>query len=220
MSTDKKFPQPPDKIQIKTETLPAGTNMWRVHNSAYTETGFNPGHGDSRFSPLNNVNSQKIPSLYAGESIDVALMESVFHDVPHSGDKKDFSTSKFNNQMISELTLTKDLVMVKLHGPALRGLGITEADLIHSDASEYQHTRVWGEKIHTSAPNAQGMKWDSKQAGGMTYVFFGDRVDENAFKVSTSGKLLTESPAAIERIEHLVNEMGVQLVDPDTPDTE
>lgn len=218
MSTDKKFPQPPANIKVKTEIVPAGTTMWRVYNSAYSETGFNPGKGDSRFSPLKDVNNQIIPSLYAGESIDVALMESVFHDVPHTGDKE-FSTSKFNNQMISELTLKQDLVMAKLHGPALRGLGITEAELIHCDASEYQHTRAWGEKVHASAPNAQGMKWASKQAGGMTYVFFGDRVNANAFNISTPGTQLNKHAKAVERIEHLIEEMDVRLFDPDTPDT-
>ncbi|BDC83297.1 RES family NAD+ phosphorylase [Aeromonas hydrophila] len=219
MSTDNQFPQPPEEIKIKTETLAAGTKMWRVHKSDYTEAGFNPGYGDARFSPIDNASGQRIPTLYAGESIDVALMESVFHDVPHSGDKKDYSTSNFDNQMLSELTLTRDVVMVKLHGPALRHLGVKEAELIHSDASEYQNTRAWAEKIHSSAPNAQGLKWDSKQAGGLAYMYFGDRVDENSFSISTPGTLLTESPAAIERIEYLVAEMGVQLVDPDTQDT-
>ncbi|MNF36187.1 RES domain protein [compost metagenome] len=220
MSTDNQFPQPPEEIQVKTETLPAGTKMWRVYKSDYAEAGFNPGRGDSRFSPINNVDGQKIPTLYAGESIDAALMESVFHDVPHSGDLKTYSISKFDGQMISELTLTQDVLMAKLHGPALRSLGIKEADLIHSEASEYQNTRAWAEKIHASEPNAQGLKWKSKQAGGLAFMFFGDRIDGNAFSVSTPGTPLTKSPATIKRIEHLVDEMGVQLVDPDTPDTE
>ncbi|MGL5128580.1 MAG: RES family NAD+ phosphorylase [Aeromonas popoffii] len=220
MSTDNQFPQPPEEIQVKTETLAAGTKMWRVHKSDYTGAGFNPGYGDARFSPIDNTSGQRIPTLYAGESIDVALMESVFHDVPHSGDLKTYSISKFDGQMISELTLTEDVLMAKLHGPALRHLGITEAELIHSDASEYQHTRAWAEKIHASEPNAKGLKWDSKQAGGLTYMYFGDRIAENVFSISTRSTLLTQSQIAFERIEYLVKEMGVQLVDPDTPDTE
>ncbi|QJT37031.1 RES domain-containing protein (plasmid) [Aeromonas media] len=220
MSTDKKFPQPPENLKVKTETVAAGTKMWRVHHSQFGEAAFNPGFGNARFSPIDNASGEKIPTLYAGESIDVALMESVFHDVPHSGDLKTYSISKFDGQMISELILTDDVLMAKLHGAALRHLGIKEADLIHSDASEYPHTRAWAEKIYASKPEVQGLKWDSKQVGGPAYLFFGDRVAENVFNVSTPGTLLTESPEAVKRIEHLVDEMGVQLVDPDTPDTE
>ena len=220
LSTHDQFPQPPEDIKVKTETLAAGTKMWRVHQSQFGEAEFNPGFGNARFSPINNASGEKTPTLYAGESIDVALMESVFHDVPHSGELKTFSISKFDGQVISELTLTKDLLMAKLHGPALRHLGITEAALIHSDASEYPHTRAWAEKIHASVPEVQGLKWDSKQAGGPAYMIFGDRVDENVLSISTPGTLLTESTEAVERIQYLVDEMGVQLVDPDTPDTE
>lgn len=220
LSTHDQFPQPPEDIKVKTETLAAGTKMWRVHQSQFGEAAFNPGFGNARFSPINNASGEKIPTLYAGESIDVALMESVFHDVPHSGELKTHSISKFDGQMLSELTLTDDLCMAKLHGPALRHLGIPEAALIHSDASEYPHTRAWAEKIHASEPEVQGLKWDSKQAGGLAYMIFGDRVDENVFSISTPGTLLTESSKAMERIEYLVDEMGVQLVDPDTQDTE
>lgn len=194
LSTHDQFPQPPEDIKVKTETLAAGTKMWRVHQSKYGEAEFNPGFGNARFSPINNASGEKTPTLYAGESIDVALMESVFHDVPHGGDLKTFSISKFDGQVISQLTLTEDLLMVKLHGPALRQLGITEADLIHSDASEYPHTRAWAEKIHASEPEVQGLKWDSKQAGGPAYMFFGDRVDENAFSIVSTDVKMTHMP--------------------------
>lgn len=220
MSTDKKFQQPPENIRVKTERVAAGTKMWRVHDSQFGEAAFNPGFGDARFSPIDNPSSEKIPTLYTGESIDVALMESVFHDVPHGGDLKTYSISKFDGQMISELTLNDDVIMAKLHGAALRGLGIQEADLIHSDASEYPHTRAWAEKIYASMPEVQGLKWKSKQVGDPAYMFFGDRVDENVFRISTPATSLTESTEAFERIQYLVDEMGVQLVDPDTPDTE
>lgn len=103
--------------------------MWRVHHSRFGEAEFNPGVGNARFSPIDNASGQKIKTLYAGVSIDVALMESVFHDVPHSGDLKTFSISKFDGQVLSELTLTKDLLMAKLHGPALETSGVSRKRL-------------------------------------------------------------------------------------------
>jgi hypothetical protein len=219
LSTDNPFPQPPDNIQVNTETMAAGTKIWRVHQSKFGEAAFNPGFGDARFSPIQNALGDYIPTLYAGETIDVALMESVYHDVPHTTDpdSKEFDISKFDEQMLSELTLTQDVVVVKLYGPALRKLGIKEADLIHSEADEYANTRVWAERIHYSIPDAQGIKWISKQGdGAFACMYFGDRVGENVFSISTAGTLLTESTTAIERIQYLADEMGVQLVDPGT----
>jgi hypothetical protein len=44
---------------------------------------FNPSPaGNARFSPLVNAAGAVIPTLYAGTTLDCALMETVFHDVP------------------------------------------------------------------------------------------------------------------------------------------
>jgi hypothetical protein len=38
--------------------------------------------GEAKFIPLNDAQGAIIPTLYAGSSLDCALMEAVFHDVP------------------------------------------------------------------------------------------------------------------------------------------
>jgi RES domain len=44
---------------------------------------FNPSPArNARFSPLVNAAGPVIPTLYAGTTLDCALMETVFHDVP------------------------------------------------------------------------------------------------------------------------------------------
>ena len=64
--------------------LPVDSILHRVHLEDYGATAFNPGvHGNARFSPICNAEGQPIPTLYAGASLACALMETVFHDVPH-----------------------------------------------------------------------------------------------------------------------------------------
>ena len=86
--------------------LPVDSILHRVHLEDYGATAFNPGvHGNARFSPICNAEGQPIPILYAGASLACALMETVFHDVPHVPGFKSLDRARFIRQVHSTLTL-------------------------------------------------------------------------------------------------------------------
>jgi hypothetical protein len=57
--------------------------MHRVHDDVYLGDQFNPNSmGNARFSPIHDTDGAVIPTLYAGTTLDCALMETIFHDLP------------------------------------------------------------------------------------------------------------------------------------------
>ena len=67
------------KVSMLELTLPL---LWRVYPGKYGVDGFNrTALGNARFSPL-DVSGKFVPTLYAGSTFDVALMETVWHDAP------------------------------------------------------------------------------------------------------------------------------------------
>ena len=78
-------PEPAGDLHASFTELIVGTVLHRVHQSQYQADQFNPGlRGNARFSPIQDNQGQAIPTLYAGTTLPCALMETVFHDVPHT----------------------------------------------------------------------------------------------------------------------------------------
>ena len=102
-----------------------------------------------------------IPTIYAGTTLDCALMETVFHDVPFTAGPKIWSkASHVVGRVYSQLTLSRDLALIDLSAIALHKLGISRKDLIESDGSQYPETRAWALALHDQHPDAEGSHLD------------------------------------------------------------
>jgi hypothetical protein len=76
-------------------TWECGREMHRVHDDAYLGDQFNPNSmGNARFSPIHDTDGVVIPTLYAGTTLDCALMETIFHDLPFKTGFKPVSKRK------------------------------------------------------------------------------------------------------------------------------
>jgi hypothetical protein len=126
-----------------------------------------------------------IPTLYAGTTLDCALLETVFHDVPYAAGPKMHSKAKHvAGRSHSSLRFRRDLTLVDLPTISLRRLGISRPELIDADASRYDESRAWALALHEQYPAAPGLKWISRQDdAAAALVLFGDRVDGSAFEV-------------------------------------
>lgn len=161
------------------EIWPAGKSIVRVHNVTFGATEFNPGFGEGRFHPLND----SVPTLYGSNTLDGALSETVFHDVPVSGALKSIRQSKLVPMLATTISPMRDLTLIQLRGFGLKKLGVTRAQLIDSDADHYATTRRWGAALH-DASAADGLIWMSRQHDtSEALVLFGDRVARSAFDV-------------------------------------
>jgi hypothetical protein len=131
-------PLPAVTEHITLQILLKGRMLQRVHQDKYAAAQFNPGmQGNARFSPLRNEQGEMIPTLYAGTTFSCALMETVFHDVPHTAGFKSFDKRKLAGHVHSEVEVTSDLQLVDLGSVALRKLGVLRKRLIDKRGTDF-----------------------------------------------------------------------------------
>lgn len=127
-------PVPPATLHVTMTELATGQVLHRVHQDQYRADQFNPGtRGNARFSPIQNDQGQPIPTLYAGTTMDCALMETVFHDMSHTAGFKTFDKGKLAGQVHSTVEVAQPLKVVDLASVPLRKLGVTRKQLIDTE---------------------------------------------------------------------------------------
>ena len=208
------FRVPSGKLDARTIPWAAGTLVHRVHSIRFASNSFNPtGLGNARFSPIQNADGEIIPTLYAGETEECALMETVFHDVPFASGYKTMRKGKFERLVHSRLTIAAPLCLVDLSTIALRRLGIERKYLIDSSKVHYPESRGWAEALYIQKPNGQGLCWTSRQHDGARAVMlFGDRVPEGALVPEGESRFLIQHGFLIDSVITLADRLGVTIV--------
>lgn len=162
---------PPKPFEPQEYVLPAGSHLFRVFSNSRTVDKFNPGGGDpTRFAFFGDP---KVPVLYAADTEEAAVCESILHDVP-PGPGQILSDS-FQDKVCAPLTPTRDLRLASLMGDGLRVLGTEAKHVTGTMSTQYHRTVRWAEAAH--AAGFDGLVWVSnKRNTDRTYVFFGDSV--------------------------------------------
>jgi hypothetical protein len=188
--------------------------LHRVHQEKFRADQFNPGvQGNARFSPIMDGQGNPIPTLYVGTTLSCALMETVFHDVPHIAGFKSFDKGKLAGQVHSEIQIVQELQLADLGSLALRKLGIPRSRLIDTEKDQYPATRKWAEAIHTQCPDVQGLSWVSRQDdSARAFVFFGDRIPDGALRQHQGPRSLLDDEHAYDAVLDLAERIGVSIV--------
>lgn len=196
----------------------------RVAVDQFGATEFNPCQGEpTRFAPL-VVDGECVPTLYAAETLDAVLMESVFHDVvldrPDS-DPPEVYIADLTTVRRSTIAPRRDLRLGRLDDDALDALGLQRAELIDTDADTYPDTVRWAEHAHqhgaTDGHPLDGLIWHSRRAAqglaarDLVAVLFGDRVARKELR-SAGAPVPLVAATAIEELDAMANRLGVTLV--------
>lgn len=176
------------------KVLKRGTVLHRVHLTRFAGNAFNPcAGGQTRFAPIADAGGQCVPSLYAGSSLNSAIYETIFHDVPAKAAFKTVRRQDVHRRSHTELILQADLNMVSLRAVDLRKWRIKRQELIGSSAKLYGQTARWAEAIHHAFSRADGLVWTSNQCDpDSAYLFFGDRVKAGSFTITGMRDGLTD----------------------------
>ena len=199
--------------RIKFVTWPKGQVIHRIHPEKYGSAEFNPASiGNARFSPIRNIDSDIIPTIYGGSAFECTAMETVFHDIPHALGLKTLQKSKISELASSEIFSDRDLQLIDLRSIALRKFGLQRRDIIDTPVSEYPYTRSWAEAFHAQCKDAQGLYWQSKQADhAQAVVLFGDRVTPGSLKPLKNAVSILSTPT-YSTILKLADAIEVQIV--------
>ena len=181
--------RPPSPLTAPTyKTVPKGRTLHRVHQTAYRAAEFNPGlGGKTRFAPFDDPSGHPVPSLYAGSTLQAAIHETIFHDIPANAKLKTVPKQNVLLRTHSKIKTDRKLKLVELRNVTLGKWGISRRDLIASSPKLYAETVLWAAAIHNDFPTAEGLIWTSNQCDpDDAYLFFGDRVGEADFSLVAS----------------------------------
>ena len=157
--------------------LPAGAFLHRVHARNYRANHFNPCQGaPTRFAPIQDAEGKCVPSLYAADTLEAALYETIFHDIPVTARRKTVPRTLVQSRAHGRLQLLRDLQLVSLRGPDLRRWRVSRNWLIATSPGLYGDTARWAQAVHHQFGGVDGLLWTSNQCDPDTaYLFFGDR---------------------------------------------
>jgi hypothetical protein len=164
---------------------PAGRVIHVIHDTAFTPESFNPGvdgtgrlRKPTRFAPIRNAKGEVVPYLYGGSTLDCAIFETVFHDVPMDAADKFVDLDDFAQRGHGEIVPNRDLLLVDLTSEGLHRLKVPKEELITTPARDYPETALWAQALHHQFPDVDGLLWMSRQRDrDHALLLFGDRLD-------------------------------------------
>lgn len=187
--------------------------LWRVYPEKYGVDGFNGTvMGNARFSPL-HVDKKIVPSLYAGATLDVALMETVWHDAPTPSDGFHLVLNESTEtRRVGSLRPSAPLQLVDLTMVGLRRLGLARADVIDSELADYTITRQLSAWLYENKPQAQGICWTSRQFDeGKAVVLFKPRMGSLRLAPKTKDEVFTDGPH-LDAVLSLAERLGASVI--------
>ena len=174
-------------------TLPAGTVLFRVHQKVFPAGSFNPVpshryYGGGRFDATDD---DAYPYLYAGESIDVAVAETLLRDLyPNDTGTRELPRPKVDGRRISSIEVTTPVVLVSLCSGVDLGAVAQDTWLTTCDPRDYAQSRHWAHWIRSRAMTTAGYAWLSRrEPGALSYVLFGDRLPGGAIRTIADPRL-------------------------------
>lgn len=189
-------PSPPIRLRPPNVfELDKGKVIHRVHRREYRGNDFNPCKGgETRFAPIYDDDQNCIPTLYAADSVEAAIYESILHDVPLVADVKSVRLNTVLKYQLSDLLVSRPLRLASLRAPDLMKWGIRKTALIGSTSAHYKSTAIWAKCIHDQFHYLDGMLWTSNLSDpASSFLIFGDRVDSTDLRIQSARENTAES---------------------------
>lgn len=196
---------PPDPFTAQDDELRPGDAFYRVHSSALSVTTFNPGFGSpTRFAFFGEP---AVPVLYAAESENAAVAESLLHDVPQTGGVLIYT--RYADYVMGRMVVTRPLRLAMLRGLGLRVLGVTATDVTDTDAAEYPRTVRWAQAAHEAG--FDGVSWTSRMCNdARAVVLFGDRCAD-AIRQDAGYARMFRNPADLDWLIGICGPLRVEV---------
>ncbi|WP_199256242.1 RES family NAD+ phosphorylase [Mycolicibacterium mengxianglii] len=157
----------PTLARLRTTTLRAGTPLYRVYDATWGYDEHNPGHGDARFSPIDDpATAARLPSMYLAATPTAALLETVFHDV-HQVSGRIVYERDLRGKLLAHLRVPTAATLGDLRDAELGRLGLSRSQVVSSPAEHYPCTRRLADGVLRHARRGRalsGLIWHSRQA--------------------------------------------------------
>lgn len=172
-------PDPPPRLDPpNVMELTDGELLHRVHDRRFDGNAFNPCRGNrTRFAPIRDPYDRCIPSLYAADTVQAAIYETILHDVPLRAPRKSVPHGRLQHRRHSTLLVRRTLRLASLRAPDLLRWRVRRETLIASLPTQYRRTSLWAKAVHDQFEDVDGLVWTSNLCDPDTaLLLFGDRV--------------------------------------------
>lgn len=117
--------------------------------------------GATKFAPIHDALGACVPTLYAAETVQAAIYETILHDVPLGAAFKSVPHDAVESRQHSTLVVRRTLHLASLRAPDLMKWGLTPATLIGSMPTQYPYTARWAKALHDQFAQVDGLVWTS-----------------------------------------------------------
>ena len=135
---------PVSRLDALFDRWPASEVIHVIHDTAYAPENFNPGSDaagvlrkPTRFAPIRDAKGQVVSYLYGGSTLDCAIFETVFHDVPIDAPDKFVDLDFFAQRGHGKVVPSRDLRLVDLTSEGLHRLKVPKEELITSPSRDW-----------------------------------------------------------------------------------
>lgn len=188
--------------------LAAGAHLYRVFsNERKSPVEFNPGFGaPTRFAFFGDP---KIPVLYAAETEEAAICETILHEVPPGPGSVMFDEIK--DKVCAQITPTRNLHLAAFMGDGLRKIGTEAKHVTGTMASEYHRTVLWAEAAHTAG--FDGLVWMSNRRNtDRAYILFGDRMTDGGIEIVPVGGNIYAAGPGFNRVVDYLSSVDIEVL--------
>ncbi|TDB82201.1 RES domain-containing protein [Actinomadura sp. KC216] len=200
-------------------THPAGTLLWRVHESARPAGQFNPTVQDRHFGGgrFDATKDDVYPYLYVASSRTTALAETLLRGLPFTnGRPRTLQRAKIKDKRLSALELRTDIRLLALTRTVDLARICQDDDwLIRAQESDYGKTRRWAHWIRARSSWAQGIIWTShRDAPECSIILFGDRCPADAVRPVPASAVPLDDADGARFLNDQLKPYGVQVRPP------
>jgi len=170
-------------VPVTQEDVPLWYHAYSTHPHSTTATTFAQGWGNTRFAPIYCPDGSPVHTYYAASSLECAVMESLFHDLPLSPPGV-FNLDRLTHFRLAKAMLPDSLQCVSFHTPYLPALNLTRAQLIDSLPAVYDSTRKWSQAAYDQCAAAQAIAYGSRRHdSGRCVMLFAQRLQPSPLTV-------------------------------------
>lgn len=189
------------------------TELWHVYKSPYLPTSFNP-DANGRFAARAANPSRAM--LYAGNSSDCALWETVLRDVvpqphpPHVVVIPPVAGYHITRLRPKHSTSILDLTPLGVRWP-VGDRKRRDRIAVLATVPKYSATHGEAVRLLTEFPQTAGLSWISRQTGDIAYVFYEPPLSSDVFEAIE--RIALDSPRGAQLIDRALARAGMHRLD-------
>jgi hypothetical protein len=161
----------------------AGRVIHTLHDAAHAPESLHPGIDaaggpakPSRFAPIRDAKGRFVPYLYGGASLECAIFETVFPNVPIEAADKFVDLDNHGHRAHGVIEPLRELRLADLTTDGLHRLKVPKAELVTSAPIDDPATALWAQTLHRCRQEIDGVLWMSnRRDADQALMLFGDR---------------------------------------------